>query len=137
MSGGILDAVPPMPEGDLVQVAFENLLLGVVSLHLERGRLLAELSCRTGISAIDDRRMHIADKLLRDGARSAPGAEYIVLERAGYADIVDAFVLVEAVVFDGDERLGQIARERADRNALTKLFSDLTDERAVACENEG
>jgi len=40
------------------------------------------------------------------------------------------------VVFDGDERLRQIFRERFDGDAGADLLADLPDERAVARENE-
>ena len=56
--------------------------------------------------------------------------------RAGDADQVDAVVLVEALVLDGDERLPDVLGQRADRDARARLASDLADERAVAREHE-
>ena len=64
--------------------------------------------------------MHVPDEQLRDRARAAHVAADGVLERARDADEVDAVVLVEALVLDGDERRRHVARQRAERDARAR-----------------
>jgi len=45
-------------------------------------------------------------------------------------------VLIEAVIFDGDEGLRQIFWQRTDRDAGANLLADLADQRSVARVNE-
>ena len=59
-----------------------------------------------------------------------------VLQRAGDADDVDAVVLIEALILDGDERLADVPRQRAQRDERALLAPDLADQRAVAREHE-
>ena len=85
--------------------------------------------------------MHVPDELLRDRARAAAmiagdPLEDLALDGAGDADQVDAVVLVEALVLDGDERLADVLRQRANRDARARLAPDLADERPVAREDE-
>ena len=120
-----------------VQDGFQNLVLGVVLLHLARGRLLTELSPQAAIGAIDESGVHVADELLRDRTRAPALAENIVLQSPGDADDIHAVVLIEAVVFDRDESLRQIFRQRSDGDAGADLLADLANQRAVARENEG
>ena len=49
---------------------------------------------------------------------------------------VHAVVLVEALVLDGDERLADVFRQRADRDVRAHLATDLADGRAVARKHE-
>jgi hypothetical protein len=51
--------------------------------------------------------------------------------------IVDAVMLVEALIFDGDECLRHILRKEANRDTGPQLLPYLADERAVACEDLG
>jgi hypothetical protein len=56
--------------------------------------------------------VHVAHQQLRDGAGPAQIAlGHGVLECAGHADQVHPIVLVEALVFHGDERLPNMARQ--------------------------
>ena len=81
--------------------------------------------------------MHVANELLRDRARPAAVlSEDFALDGAGDADDIDAVVLVEALVLDGDERLRHVRWERFDRHARPKLRPDLADQRAVARKDE-
>ena len=80
--------------------------------------------------------MHVADELLRDGARPAALAEDVVLERARDSNDVDSVVLVEAVILDRDERLREVLGQRPDRNAGANLLADLADQGAIAPQNE-
>src|ERR1043166_307703 len=104
------DAVPAVSEIDLVEIFLEDLLLGVMPLHLARRRLLAQLARQprraTDLAAVDDVGVQVADELLRDRAGAAPVlAKDLPFDRAEHAEHVDAVVLIEALVFDGDERL--------------------------------
>jgi len=63
--------------------------------------------------------------------------EELALDRAGDADEVHAVMLIEALVLDGDERLADVLRQRADRDAGARLAADVAKHRAVACEDEG
>jgi hypothetical protein len=47
---------------------------------------------------------------------------------------VDAVVLVEALILDGDERLRDVKRQRFERDARAILPADLTDRRPVAAK---
>ena len=96
--------------------------------HLTRRRLLTELAAQAPVGAIDERRMHVADELLGNGAGAAALAEDVVPERTRDADDVNAIVLIEAVVLDGDECLRQVLWERLDRDAGANLLPDLPDQ---------
>src|SRR5690349_17601215 len=123
-----LYSVPAVAERNLVQVRFEDLLLRVVTLHLARRSLLTKLAAKTAIAAVDQRRMHVADELLRDGAGTASLAEDVVLQSAGDPDDINAIVLIEPVIFDGDECLAEVFGQRADRDTGADLLADLADE---------
>src|SRR6185437_3726759 len=127
MARGALDPIPPVAERNLIQVGLEDLVFAVMLLHLPGGCLLIELSANAAISAVDQSGMHVADELLGNGARAATLAEDVVLERARYTDDVDAVVLVEAVVLDRDEGVGQVIRQRLDRDIGSDLLANLTD----------
>ena len=60
--------------------------------------------------------------------RAAPVAKNVVLDRAGDSHEVDAVVLIEALVFDRDERLANVSRQGSNRDARSYLRSDLTDQ---------
>src|SRR6476620_3166947 len=94
-----------MPEADLVQVALEDLLLGVVLLHLARRGLLSKLPQRALVATVDQVGVHVPDKLLRDRARTPRISTHRVLERARAPDNIDAVVLIKAPVLDRDEGL--------------------------------
>ena len=97
-----LDAVPPSAEVDLVDVGLEDLILGVVPLHLASRGLLVELARKPSVpltfAPVDEIGMHVPDELLRDGAAAAA-------------------VLVENLPFDDAEDGLRRPRRRARRNA--------------------
>ena len=126
----------PCPNDDLVEVRLEDLLLGVAPLHLARRRLLAQLAQRAHVPPIDDVGMHVADELLRDRAGATRIALHRVLQRARDADHVDAVVLIESLILDGDEGLANVARQRAEGDQRSFLAPDFADERAVAREHQ-
>jgi hypothetical protein len=99
--------------------------------HLARRSLLAQLATEALVRSVDDAGMHVADQLLRDGARAARIAEHGVLESTRDAHEIDAVVLVEPLILDGHERLRHVLRQRLDRDARAPLSADLADERAI------
>src|SRR5512140_283062 len=99
------DTEPTAPKIDLIEVGLENLLLGVVALHLARRRLLSEFARQPGGAAdlvpVDDVGMHVSDELLRDRARTAAVfSQNLAFDRAEHTDHVDAVVLVEPLILD-------------------------------------
>ena len=136
MARRCLDSVPSVREADLIEICLEDLLLVVVLLHLARGLLLAELATR-----LMSRRSTMSGCMLPTSccvmvlAPPSRLAEDLAFDRAGDADDVDAVMLVEALVFDRNECLRDVARERANRDAAAELDPDFADERAVAREN--
>ena len=78
----LLDAVPAVPEVDLVEIRLEDLLLVVVALHFARRVLLVDLARdRARSRAVDQVGVHVADELLRDRARAARVPAQRILER--------------------------------------------------------
>src|SRR3954468_11633986 len=133
MARGGLHAIPAMPEVDLVDVAFEYLLLRVVPLHLARRLLLVELAHRAHVTPVDEVRMHVAHELLRDRARSTAVLagdllEELSLDGAGDTDQVHAIVLIEALVLHRNECLTDELRQRADGDTCPRLLADLANE---------
>ena len=63
-------------------------------------------------------------------------ADDLALDRAERRLDVDAVVLVEALVLDGDERLRDVPGSDSKRYARADLAADLADQRAVAREDE-
>src|SRR6187402_3159868 len=117
-----------MAKVDLVEVSLQDLVLLVVALHLARRSLLAELPAEAPVRAVHQRRVHVADELLRDRAGAARAATHGVLERAGNAYQVHAVVLVEALVLYGHEGLRDVFGKRRDRNARAQLDPHFTDQ---------
>ena len=80
--------------------------------------------------------MHVADELLRDRARAtAVLAENLADDRGADGLPVHAVVLVEALVLDRDERLGDVPGQRLDRDAVPDFAADVADQRSVAREH--
>ena len=57
-------------------------------------------------------------------------------DRADDGFDVDAVVIVEALIFDRDERLRHVGRQRFEWHVRAEFVTDFTDERAVAREDE-
>src|SRR5436305_2779722 len=132
-----LDSEPSMSEVHLVQISLEDLILAVVLFHLAGGRLLPKLAGKAEVSSVDDVGMHVPDELLRDRTRAtAPLAEQLALDCRRDADEVDAVVLVEPLILDGDEGLWQITGERSQAHRRPELAPNLPDERGIPAEDE-
>src|SRR5262245_3068653 len=128
MASRRFDAEPVVAEIELIEIRFEDLVLGVMTLHLSRRGLLPQLAPETSCASLDDAGVHVADELLRDGARAAPLAEDVVFHRAEHADDVDAVVLIEALILDGDECLRDVLRQRLERDGRAPLATHLANE---------
>ena len=98
-----------MTEVNRVEIRFKNLRFAVAALHVTCGTLFAQLAADRGVTAVDQVRVHVAHQLLRDGARTAGVAHDRVLHRRRHTHQIDAVVLVEALVFDRDEGLTEVA----------------------------
>src|SRR5689334_9182553 len=133
-----LDAEPVVAQINLIEIRFKDLVLGIVLFHLARGALLAKLARQTEIAAVDDIGVHIPDELLRNRARAAPPslAEKLPLDGTGDADQIDAVVLIEALILDGDKRVREISGKGPQSDARAELASNLSDQRSISRENE-
>ena len=104
----------------LVQVQLEDLVLAQPALEDERHELLLELAPERLLRRED----HVLDQLLGDRAPAdqvRPVAAQVGEERAGGADRVDAGVLVEPAVLDGEHRLDEVGRDGAERHVAALL----------------
>ena len=129
MPGCSLDAEPAVAEIDLIEIRFENLIFGIVPLHLTRRGLLAKFAGEAEITPVNDVGVHVPDELLSDRARAtAPLAEELSLDRAGDADQVDTIMLIETLILDGDEGVREVTRQRSKRDTRAELTAYLTDE---------
>ncbi|CAH1659347.1 hypothetical protein BOSEA31B_11857 [Hyphomicrobiales bacterium] len=128
-----LDAIGARAEIDAVEIEFEDLVLGVGPLQPERQNRLLDLAGGRALL----RQEQVLGELLRQGraALRHTAAAQIGDERAGDADRVDAEMLVEALVLDGDEGLGQIGRNFADGNGAPAGLAAIGQERAVGRED--
>src|SRR4026208_2052653 len=106
-----------MPEVDRVQVRRENPVLAPALLELPRERRLAHLA-REGLLVPDVGVLH---ELLRDRRATLDDAllPHVLPEGARDTAHVDAVVLEEALVLDGDDRLAHDRRDviRGDEDA--------------------
>ncbi len=115
-------------EEDLVEIEFEDLVLGEGRFHAQRDQRLADLA-RVGLLA---REQKVLGHLLRDrrGAlRSAAGD--VGEDGARDALGVDAGVGVEVLVLGGEEGVDQLARDRPDGQVEPALAGVFRDQRAV------
>ena len=107
------DARGPLTQGDPVQVLLENRGLVEVGVEAPRPQHLAELAGEGARRAPQQ-----AGELHRDGGSprdGVPGAQ-VVTDRAREAANVHTPVRVEAVIFDGKERLRNLGVQLGERN---------------------
>ncbi len=110
---GLLDAVGAGAEIDPVQIQFENLRLGKFPLQPEREQHLLQLAMDGTFLS----QKEIFRQLLRDGGAALADAavQNVGDQRARDAVRVDAVMLVEAPILDGEEGLRHIARQFLQR----------------------
>jgi hypothetical protein len=124
-------AVGAVAEEDLVEVQLEDLVLGQLALHLQRQQHLHHLAA----VAVFGAEVEVLRDLLGDGA--AAGHARVVgggqqPDRAADAAEIQALVLVEARVLDGDEGLLDVQRDLLDLDRVAARLAELCDEHAVA-----
>ena len=128
--GGGGHAVGALAEEDHVQIQPEDLLLGELVLHAVGDESLLQLA-PIGLVEVEE---HVAGGLHGDGAGALAlvTGEQIDEHRAHHAEVIDAVVLEEALVFGGEKRvldeIGDLVV--ADRDAA--LLPDLRDQRTRA-----
>ena len=133
-AGGELDAVGAAAEIDGVEIGLENVGLGERVLDLRGEHHLAQLALIGDVVADQE----ILHHLLGDG-RSALGparAGEVRDHGADQAALVDALVLVEALVLGGDERLLDMDRNVAQRHPDAAIaFRQVGEALALAVEH--
>src|SRR5215204_682523 len=126
----LLGTVGAAAEVDGVQVGCKNLVLGVLALVSEGEGGLHEAPAKRGLEALVLGNVEVLHELLRNR-----GAALLYLQgsqvrhgRAGEPFEVDAEVIVEAAVLDGDDGRGEVLAEAFESDGLTALGDgDLTD----------
>jgi hypothetical protein len=130
--GGGLDAVGAGAEIDPVQIEREDLLLGELGLEPHRQDQLLHLAADVLIVAEEE----VARQLLGDG-RGALGVAALAQvdeHHADHADRVEAEVVVEAPVLDGDEGRRHIGRQFVDLDRRGELAAAHGDDDARTVE---
>ena len=120
------------PQVDLIEVQLENGVLREIALQLYRDARFAQLA-RQLLFPPEVLGEHVARELHRDG-REALGVVQrrdIGLERSQDPPVVDAVMLVEALVLDRDERLPHEDRNLFERQHGAPLDAQLGDQAAV------
>ncbi|MNX71375.1 hypothetical protein D3C86_1026890 [compost metagenome] len=118
---GSLDAVAVVAPVDLVQVHLQDLGLGVAVLDLDGKPGVGDLAP----PALVVGQKEVLGELLRDGARALGLAALGEVREGGAGDAleVDAVVVVEAVVLDGDDGLDQGLGDLAEGHDLAVLLA--------------
>jgi hypothetical protein len=124
-----------MPEVDLVEVHLENAVLGVAPLELEGEHRLLQLS----LQALVGRQEQQLGELLGDRAAALdhPAAAVVLDRRARDADRVDAPVVVEALVFCGNDGVAKRLRNVGQGHEDATLDVQLGDELVVVIVDLG
>ncbi len=115
-----LDAIDRSAEVDAVEVQLQNLRLGQTLFDHHRENSLFAFSQKIARS----RQKKRAGELLRERAAAfleAPGT-HIARDGAPDGDRVDAQMAVEAVIFDGDNRVAEIGGNAVQRNIAAMLL---------------
>ena len=131
--GGGFDPVGPGAVVDLVQVLFQNLLLGIAVVDLGGNDNLIELA-PVRLLAGQAADTHIPGKLLGDGAATFAlhvAMREIIVKRASDAFNVNAGVLVEAFVFKSNGGVLQVFGHGINRDDFAPFPEELGERRAV------
>ena len=117
------DPVGAEAEIDFVEIELEDFFLRVGALDAQRQERFLDLALERHLVG----QQEVLGDLLRDGRgalRPAAGAVILDVEQAGAADAVnvDAGMLVEVLVFGGDEGVGDEFWDRLDRQVEAALI---------------
>ncbi len=126
------DAVGAHAEIDLVEVEFEDLVLGIGALDLERQQRLADLAREGHLVAQEE----VLGDLLGDGGGAlgmAAGAVVLHVIEGGARDAgeIEAAVLVEVLVLGRHEGVLDEVRHRLDRDIEPAFLGVFGEQRAV------
>ena len=129
-----LHAVGAGAQVDLVQVIFQNLVFGVVALQQDGGDGLLDLSPHVFLLVQED----VAGQLLGDGGSALRlEAMQVGEHRSAQAGHVDAPVVVEAAVLNGDHRLAHHRRNGVNGAPGAALDEELSEGLAVLVQDLG
>ncbi len=125
-------AVSAEAEIDFVEIKLEDFFLRVSALDAQRQQRFLDLALERHLVG----QQEVLGDLLRDGRgalRPAAGAVILDIEHAGTRDAVnvDAGMLIEVLVFGGDEGIGDEFRDRLDRQIEAALIGVFGQQRAV------
>src|SRR5262249_4787864 len=119
MLGHRLDAIHAGAQIDAVQIKLEDLFLGELRLDEDRETGLFELAD----VALDVGQKQRAGELLGQcaAALGAAAVTKIARQRAAEPDRIDARMVVEPAILDGDDRVLKVGRDLVERNVMTLL----------------
>ena len=126
------DAVRAKSQEDFVQIEFEDLVLRISALDAHRQQRFLDLAGERHLVG----QKEVLRDLLRDGRgalRAAIRAIILRVDDAGarHAVKVEPAVLVEALVFRGEEGVDDRLRHRLDRQVKAPFLGVLTEQRPV------
>ena len=132
--GGGFHAIGAGTEIDAVEIEFEDLCLGELVLEPEGERHLLQLA-RYGALL---RQKQVLGELLGDGGSALRGAapQHVLDDGAHDAPRIDAVMRIEAAILDGDEGLGHVIRQFAQRHRRAAHVAAGGERRAVGAEDQ-
>ena len=126
------EAVGALSQIDLVHVDLEDLILAQVFLDFPGQQDFVNLALEGLLAGQEE----IARHLLGDGRGPLFGAAGQIVQRgARDAEVVDAAVLIKAVVFDGQYSLLHDIRDFLETHHGAPLFAEFSDQHPVRREN--
>ena len=134
--GGGLDAVRAAAEVHRVEIALEDLVFGEALFDLVGERGFAQLPV-DGALAVGEHRPHVLLGDRRAALFDGAGLD-VALQGAADGAVVDAVVVVEPVVLDGDDGVADVERDLGERDRLPVLAGiQGGDQAAVGGEDLG
>jgi hypothetical protein len=123
------ESIGAAAEVDLVQVEFEDLVLGKLAFQRQRQHRLADLAIERAAAVEED----VAGQLLGDGRATLTPVPALRAhhQRAQDADRIDAPVLAEAAVFHRNQRILHRVRDAVIGNPLAVAGPERDDFRTV------
>src|SRR5439155_23700740 len=113
----------------LIEIELEDAILGVIALDLERHARFAQLAGEPResgpLAAVDLLGPEVAGELHRDGRETLLVTEQGGLDRAEHPDPIDAVVVIEAAILDGQKRRGDRRGDLLQRNDRAALIPEV------------
>ena len=134
-----LDPARSVPEVDVIEVHLQDLVLAEGVLDLLGDAHLEDLAAERALLAGQVLGEDVAGKLHGQSARAFldSARAHVVPHRAQDAAQVDGLVIAEALVLDGDERLGHVFGQRRQSNQLALDGGEVGEGLAVAIHEHG